>query len=527
MARSIFFALLCMGLAGCSYVGTMLSQAEFAHQLRTEPQQRVSKHMLDRQTWFVFGRIGQTAALKSQAMAVLALSDRFRTAEVVDVNHTARADSYYGLNLPAGQYRLLVVADLDGNGFYDESEVLGSRNLALAPEAVPDMVAEGIDIDLATERVPQPGAFRVAVETAPPRSESLFYPRGTLRTLDDPIFGPQMADLGLYRPAAFLEAAPMLFYALEEDYGYKIPVVFVHGIGGSARDFGDVVAALDRTRYRPWFFHYPSGASLEQLGAMFHRIFLSGKVIPLEDMPLVIVAHSMGGLVVREALNLQTGARGENRVARLITLASPLGGHPGARSASGGPVVIPSWRDLNPDGPFVARLHRKPLPAGLEYRLLFAYGDERPVKVGRNSDGVVPLASQLSAAAQKEATAQHGYDTTHTGILSDPAAIADIIRLAGEVRSPFPEAHVRELLRGGYPLGDAAGYSALEAHFIRNLGRYMDAIAAGRLAPFHPSQAHFIRAVRGEIAADNPAETAWIKFTRGHPDRLLSTPELR
>jgi len=110
-----------------------------------------------------------------------------------------------------------------------------------------------------------------------------------------------MATLGMYESAAFLELAPMLFYALEEDIGYKIPVIFVHGINGSPREFAEIVKHLDRRLYRPWFFYYPSGNDLGQLSEFFYNIFLSGKVIPLYQTPTVIVAHSMGGVIVRDA----------------------------------------------------------------------------------------------------------------------------------------------------------------------------------------------------------------------------------
>ncbi len=518
-------AALVISLTGCSYLGTMVSQAGYSLQQTASPEQRVFKHMLNRDTFFVFGRIEHARELNSDAIAVIAVSDQFRDSEVVDVNHVARPDSYYGLNLPAGEYRLLVVSDLDRNGYYDETDVIGARTLTLNAEAVPDRVLGGYDIDLAARPDVAAGLFRVDVPKAAVRTESLFYPKGTLRSLDDPIFDPQMAALGMYEPAAFLEAAPMMFYALEEDAGYKVPIIFVHGIGGSARDFADIVAALDRTRYQPWFFHYPSGTDLHQVATMFHRIFLSGKVIPLAEMPMVIVAHSMGGLVVREALNLQTGATGENRVQRLITIASPLGGHPGARSGASAPVVIPSWRDLSPESEFIAGLHRKPLPAGVEYHLMFAFGDERSIKLGANSDGVVPLASQLSPPAQKEAAVQHGFDDTHTGILGNPKAIQEVTRIAAEVRAPYPEPHMRELMKGGYRVELGPDYTAMEAYCIHNMGFYMEAIASGALKPMHPSQEHFRRAARGEVSAEGPAETAWIKFVRDYPDRRMLAPQ--
>lgn len=519
MSKLACLAVLCVCHSGCSYVGTVLSQAGYSVRQMASPEQRLYKHMLDRETFFVFGKITSGGEVGRETIAVIALSDRFRSSEVVDVNHVARADSYYGLNLPAGEYRLMVVSDCNRDGYYDETEVIGSRAVSLSTHAIPDKVLGGYDIALAVRADTVGGSFRVSVPQTPERAESLIFPKGTLRSLDDPIFSPQMATLGIYEPAAFLEAAPMMFYALEEEHGFRVPVVFVHGIGGSVRDFEDVVQVLDRTRFQRWFFYYPSGSDLNQLGAMFYKIFLSGKVIPLQDMPMVIVAHSMGGLVVREALNHYGGETNENRVAQLITVASPMGGHPGARSGARAPVALPSWLDLNPDSEFIANLHRTPLPVGLEYHLLFTYGDDRAIKVGVNSDGVVPLASQLSARVQKEASVQHGFDDTHSGILKNHEAIEEIRRIVAKVRAPIPEPHLREAMRGGYRVELGPQYTPLEAYYIHNLGYYLDALASGVLAPFHPSQEHFIRAIRGEVSPDSEVETAWIKFSREYPDR--------
>ena len=519
MRKLACLAVLCVCLSGCSYIGTVLSQAGYSVRQMASPEQRVYKHMLDRETFFVFGKIINEGEVRRETIAVIALSDRFRSSEVVDINHVVRADSYYGLNLPAGEYRLIVVTDRNRDGYYDETEVVGCRAVSLTTRAIPDKVLGGYDIPLAARADTASGSFRVSVPQTSERAESLIFPKGTLRSLDDPIFSPQMASLGIYEPAAFLEAAPMMFYALEEENGFKVPVVFVHGIGGSVRDFEDVVPVLDRARFRPWFFYYPSGGDLNQLGAMFYRIFLSGQVIPLQDMPMVIVAHSMGGLVVREALNHYGDEKNENRVALLITVASPMGGHPGARSGARAPVALPSWLDLNPDSEFIANLHRIPLPEGLEYHLFFTYGDDHAIKVGANSDGVVPLASQLSTRAQKEASVQHGIDDTHSGILKNHEVIEEIGRIVAKVRAPIPEPHLREAMKGGYRVELGPQYTPLEAYFIHNLGFYLDALASGVLAPFHPSQEHFIRAIRGEVPPDSEAETAWIKFGREYPDR--------
>lgn len=516
--RSLLVAVLPACLSACSYLGTMMTQTELALKQISSPEQHTYKHMLDRETFFVFGTIDNAPTLNEQAVAVVAVSDKYVDAEMVDVNHVVRPGSYYGLNLPAGDYRLLVVSDLDRDGHYDATEVVGGRTVSLDADTVPDRVLGGHDIDLAERFVPTPGSFRLAVRASAPLEASLFYPKGSLRTLDDPLFAPDMASLGLYEPAAFMEAAPMMFYAIEEDVGHKIPVVFVHGIEGSARDFASIVARIDRSRFKPWFFYYPSGTDLAQLGAMLYQLFLSGTTVQLQRMPMVIVAHSMGGLVVREALNRLTGAAGENRVARFVTIASPLGGHPGARNAKNAPVVIPSWLDLNPDSAFIAGLHRKALPASLEYHLLFAYADDRAFKTGGTSDGVVPLASQLSPPAQREADVQLGFDATHTGVLHHEDAIREILRIAAEVRVPVPESHMRALRKGGFDVALGPGYTPLEAYCIHYLGAYMAALASGAIEPIDAVLTHFVQAMRGQVPPESAFETAWIKFRLDFPD---------
>ena len=97
--------------------------------------------------------------------------------------------------------------------------------------------------------------------------------------------------------------------------------------------------------------------------------------------------------------------------------------------------------------------------------------------------------------------------------------IETIVGIAQEVRSPFPDDFLRELDKGGYAVALGPSYSAMEAYFIHRIGHFMEAMAAGDLVPFHPSQSHFVKAVRGEVRAENEVETAWIKFVHDYPDR--------
>ncbi len=299
---------------------------------KINPELHNLKHIIDRDTFFVYGLIlDKSGTHTGQPLSVAAYSDRFKPHELVDVTHFASINTHYALNLPPGSYDLLVLADKDKNMLFEQSEVVGRRQVELKLNVSKEKVLTDFDINISNSSEID-WNINIPVLQAPEIEQSLVYPVGSIRRLSDPIFDQSLSTLGMYEPAAFLERAPSMFYTLEEYLPYKVPIIFVHGIGGTVREFIPIIEKIDRERYVPWFFYYPSGSNLDQLAENFYRLYLSGKLFPRIGPPMIIVAHSMGGLVVREALNLQQGTKNENSVALLITIASPFGGHPDAAS---------------------------------------------------------------------------------------------------------------------------------------------------------------------------------------------------
>ena len=509
-------------LASCTYMKSAAKQSSYARIQEENPSQRNLKHMIDRQTFLVYGRIvDESNSFAESPLAVAAFSNRYFDNELVDFTPVARAGTQYGMNLPDGSFVLLVFADRDQNGVLDQTEVVGRRDISLSVATHADMVVPDIDIQLSGQlsvdwviNLPMPQVAKL--------EESLFYPNGSIRQLNDPLFDADIAALGLYEPAAFLELAPTMFYALEED-SYKIPVVFVHGIGGSARDFAAIVPRLDKRRFKAWFFYYPSGSDLEQMGEVFYSIFLSGQAVPAGSKPMIVVAHSMGGLVVREAMNKYRGTEEETPVPLFISIATPFGGHPAAaKGEKHGPMVLPSWRDLNPDGAFIDQLFTKPLPGTVDHRLLYAYRNPDGLKMGENSDGVVPLSSQLHPAAQRQAAMQFGFNSSHTGVLQDEAVIQLIVESIDEVGSYLRASHLDALMEGGYDVELNDTYSDMDKYFVRTLGKFMALLANGTLDPLgEPTLEHFVAVAQGREAASTDAEKAWLKFSYDYPDYAL------
>ena len=515
-------------VSGCTYLRFSSVQGAIEARNAANPELRLSKHLLGTPTYFVYGRLlSQEGVVGSAPLAVAALSNRFRRNEIVEVASFSKSGSYFGMNLPDGQYRLQVYLDGNRDGLWDKPELVGQRDLTLSKAAFPEHVAGGIDIDVAPPDPTQGGAIEhpIRVPTSSEPTASLFYPKGTIRTLDDPLYSPAMSKLGMYAPAAFMETAPMMFYAAEEYSGYKIPVVFVHGLNGTPRDFRALVDGLDRTRYQAWFFFYPSGMNLRQVAKLFYKIVLSGEVVPGNGSPLVLVAHSMGGLMVREALNDLGTGRVETPIGAFISIASPFGGEPSAATGvRHAPMVVPSWRDLDPSSEFIGQLFRRPLPAGIARDLNFS--TRGSVDPPHGSDGVVPVTSQLAPAARAEAQRIRGFKAEHTQVLGNRAAIDAVLQTIHSVKGLFPEEQLRYLAAGGFdvPLGES--YTELERHLLKTNGVFWRALAQGRLTAIHPIQVHFQQVVAGAAEAVNPIEFGWLKFAKEYPAlaRELATP---
>lgn len=344
-----------------------------------------------------------------------------------------------------GTYWVAAFADENADRAYDDEP-------ALRPDATPPIVlASGerrVDLRL---RIPSRGRFDtgrfalrdlVARTTTDQQRWSVYSlsAAGDVTTLDDPRFARDVATSGMWRFFDFLLETKPGIYFLEPYDARKIPVVFVHGMGGTPREFDALVAALDHEHFQPWVFYYPSGARIDAMASLLAQLFVRvRREYGFERA--AVVAHSMGGLVAREFILQDHERNGTDAVRLFATISSPLGGMALAGDAvRASPVVLASWHGLAPGSPSLdglfwedplAKTRRRRLPDHVAYHLLFGFrGGDR----SGSSDGVVPVASELRSEAQDEARSIRGFDEDHTSILRSPEAAAHLNRLLAALR---------------------------------------------------------------------------------------------
>src|SRR3954463_276016 len=196
---------------------------------------------------------------------------------------------------------------------------------------------------------------------------------GELAKLSDARFSEENAESGLWRPFDFLVNAHAGIYFLEPYDAKRIPVLFVHGINGTPQNFEYLVAQLDRTRFQPWVYYYPSGAQLSIVADHLEQTM--AKLQARYQFPrYAVVAHSMGGLVSRGFIQRQAGRTSADRIALFVSLSTPWGGHRAAEiGVKTSPVVVRVWNDMAPGSDYQRTLYSTPLPAGVQHHLMFTF----------------------------------------------------------------------------------------------------------------------------------------------------------
>jgi len=340
---------------------------------------------------------------------LLAVTDRFKKREIAVRSPMQTPLDYYQIHLPEGVYELYFFADLDKNGYFEAHECVGSMRepVTIAKHKVKDglsIIGPDLKLDLAS-----PTKTDLVFKEKVRRNSYVF------ESLEDEFFDPRYGEIGLYDFKTFMAHTQQYIFSFETMNHQKTQVLFVHGVAGTPRDFKYLADGLDRKRYQPWFYFYPSGLPLKKLGANLANIIKYAETNnPGRLHRLIIVAHSMGGLVALSTIHHLSVDGVPSYLKGYISFNSPYGGVKAAVSGiKYAPAVVPSWHDVATGSFFLKELHRGKAHKAIPFYLFFGY------QTGESGDGTITLQSQLEGDIHLSAHKSYGFNASHVGILHD------------------------------------------------------------------------------------------------------------
>jgi pimeloyl-ACP methyl ester carboxylesterase len=339
----------------------------------------------------------------------------------------------YVLRLKAGErYLIGAFADRNDNLRPDPGEAVGwtSPTAVLAGRSI-----TRIHLALVPDRRFPADIARGAAGLGEVTRQPLPLAIGEVTDLDDPRFSPEFGRMGLWAPFDFVTHVGIGVYFLQPYDPRKVPIVFVSGAGGNPREWRTFIDSLDRSRYQPWVYLYPSGARLANAAKVLDDC-IEALHSEYGFERLYVTAHSMGGLVARGFVQRNTYDDGRRYLPTFVTLATPWSGHRAARlGVEFAPATIPSWIDMQVDSDYQQAIFARPLPAGVAYHLFYTYPDPS-VPVATASDGAVSVASQLRPEAVAQAREVRVFRETHTSVLTSATVVSAYLEiLAGAERA--------------------------------------------------------------------------------------------
>jgi len=357
----------------------------------------------------------------------LALSPSNGTNRMVGFQPVGPSGAAMFLLLGNRHYSVGAFTDLNTNGIYD-----GGEPIAYVRDVRPTPLS-----DTTQHRLPL--ALTLSATNGLPRGQSMALPRrdeelgealtvksGEIANLDEPKFSAEVGEMGMWRPFEFLQQYGYGIYFLEPYDPHKLPVLFVYGIAGSFQEWRPVVEKMDRRKYQPWFFQYPSGVRLDKSArGLAGLLLLLRQQYRFERM--AVVAHSMGGLVSRGAIQRAVNQAGTNFIPNFITISTPWGGHEAAElGVKHLDFPVPSWYDMATGSDYLKEILARPLPPGTRHDLIFGFKHKSGLGLPDDNDGTVGVESELVHQVQEEAASVFGLHLDHNEILRSPIVLRKI-----------------------------------------------------------------------------------------------------
>ena len=373
------------------------------------------------QTFWLTGKI--THQSPRQKEVVIVLYRRTSDGNQVVTAKIMPPSGEYDLEVRSGDYYIVAFEDLNGNLNHDSGESVGyygkPDKIIIQKDQMPAQTPHArMNLDFtiaASTRYPDGFTSKIPITADITKKSNLV--AGDLITFENRKFSMENAKKGYWEPLTFIREVGVGIFFLEKYDPGKVPVLFVHGAVGTPLHFKAIANHIDRDRFQPWLYYYPSGMLLSKVSNVLNFMIMDlQKQYGFEK--LVVVAHSMGGLVARKFILQNINDDQQDYIGLFISISTPWSGHRMAeKGVKQAPTPIPSWHDMVPDSAYIQSIFARKLPDTLPYYLMFSHKGDHS-RFMENNDGSVELASQLDYRAQVEAVRIFGYNEDHVGILS-------------------------------------------------------------------------------------------------------------
>jgi hypothetical protein len=365
--------LLIAGIIGCSYLSI---PPKDDIQAKPSPQQGKNGNPVYNSA-VIKGKIVSSGKVRAATLIIAhhPADNSKELTEYASVNSTGD----FMLYLPEGRYHLYAVTDYNANGIYENDDVSGCYGSTEAPREI--SVREGELMTDVVIQISQSNGYTMKL----PVDLSLIENREIIRQVThngqilkiySEYFSPENAQTGYWNPSSFMKSFGAHIYLTEDFNPRKIPILFVHGTEGSPHNWIYLYMRLDRSRYQPWFFYYPSGIRLSLAADLLNEELRElRKKYGFQKM--AIVAHSVGGLTARSFLTRFVSDKQNHFVKLFVTFATPWSGFSAADASQ---IIthksIPVWMDLGSQSDFIRNTLQGQMPPTVRHYIFYGINDK-------------------------------------------------------------------------------------------------------------------------------------------------------
>ena len=236
----------------------------------------------------------------NSSVMIVMMKDEKPFFKTVDYIHKKSAGEFT-FTEEVGKYYIYAWADINNNAKYETNEAISKCFVNLQEG---DSSTQECQITIAHTSKRKELQIINHITKTQVDDIAITHNLGTITSLENSRFNKENANKGLWEPYSFIEEVPSGLFLLEKYNPNKKVLLFIHGMNGTPQNFKHIIDGLDITNYQVMLFYYPSGLRLSEI-ANYLDYLMQEFQIKHQIKDISLIAHSMGGLMRKEYINIQ------------------------------------------------------------------------------------------------------------------------------------------------------------------------------------------------------------------------------